>query len=275
MIRISQFGIFATVYLMLFFTFIYLPIALIVFYSFNANPVNMMNWSGFSAEWYLKVFGFKTTVSETALYVESTSLLVRATLNSLGIATVTTIVATVMGTAVAIGVYRHDFFGRRFYNILLVMPLLLPDIVLGVALLVFFVSAGMQLGLVTIIIGQCTFLISYVFIIVSARLSGMDRKLEYASADLGANDQTTLLKILLPQLFPAILGAGLLAFIISMDDLVITYFVAGSEITTLPMFIFSMLRRGIKPEINVIAVLLLMFSFLVASLGLYLRSRRS
>jgi spermidine/putrescine transport system permease protein len=116
--------------------------------------------------------------------------------------------------------------------------------------------------------------VSYVFIVVSARLAGMDRTLENASADLGANEWTTFLKVVLPQLAPGILGGALLAFIISMDDLVITYFVAGAEIQTLPIFIFGMLRRGIKPEINAIAVMMLMFSFIIASLGLYLRSRR-
>jgi spermidine/putrescine transport system permease protein len=154
------------------------------------------------------------------------------------------------------------------------MPMLMPDIVLGIALLIFFVSAGIQLGLMTIIIGQCTFLTSYVFIVVAARLAGMDRTLENASADLGANEWMTFRRVVLPQLMPGILGGALLAFIISMDDLVITYFIAGVDVTTLPMFIFAMLRRGIKPEINAIAVMMLTFSFLVASLGLYLRSRQ-
>jgi spermidine/putrescine transport system permease protein len=136
------------------------------------------------------------------------------------------------------------------------------------------VNAGIHLGIGTIIIGQCTFLISYVFIVVSSRLAGMDRSLEHASADLGANEWVTFRKVVLPQLMPGVMGGALLAFIISMDDLVITYFIAGTDVTTLPIFIFAMLRRGIKPEINAIAVMMLTFSFLVASLGLYLRSRQ-
>jgi spermidine/putrescine transport system permease protein len=102
----------------------------------------------------------------------------------------------------------------------------------------------------------------------------MDRSLEHASADLGANEWTTLRKVVLPQLMPGVAGGALLAFIISMDDLVITYFISGTDVTTLPVFIFGMLRRGIKPEINAIAVMMLAFSFIVASLGLYLRSRQ-
>ncbi len=263
-----------TLYTVLFFAFIYIPLVLIAVYSFNANPVNMMVWSGFTTEWYAQVLGFKTTVSESALYIESTDQLVAAVFNSLKIAGATTLVSTVLGTAMALALHRYNFLGKRFYQVALFMPMLMPDIVLGIALLIFFVSAGIHLGLTTIIIGQCTFLISYVFIVVSARLAGMDRTLEHASADLGANEWVTFCKVILPQLMPGILGGALLAFIISMDDLVITYFIAGVDVTTLPMFIFAMLRRGIKPEINAIAVMMLTFSFLVASFGLYLRSRQ-
>lgn len=261
-------------YVALFFAFIYIPLALIIVYSFNANPVNMMVWSGFTTDWYAQVLGFKTVVSESALYIESTDQLVAAVFNSLKIATSTTLISTVLGTALALAMHRYNFLGKRFYQVTLFMPMLMPDIVLGIALLIFFVNAGIHLGLTTIIIGQCTFLISYVFIVVSARLAGMDRTLEHASADLGANEWVTFRKVVMPQLMPGILGGALLAFIISMDDLVITYFIAGVDVTTLPMFIFAMLRRGIKPEINAIAVMMLTFSFVVASLGLYLRSRQ-
>ncbi|MFD1942136.1 ABC transporter permease [Paradevosia shaoguanensis] len=261
-------------YTALFFGFIYLPLALIVVYSFNANPINMMTWSGFTTDWYLQVLGFKTKISENALYLESTDQLLAALRNSLIIAASTTLIATVLGTALAIAIYRYYFFGKSFYRVLLFAPMLMPDIVLGIALLIFFVGVGAHLGLMTIIIGQCTFLISYVFIVVSARLASMDRTLENASADLGANQWVTFRKVVLPQLMPGVLGGALLAFIISMDDLVITYFISGVDVTTLPIFIFSMLRRGIKPEINAIAVMMLAFSFVVASLGLYFRSRQ-
>lgn len=261
-------------YTVLFFVFVYLPLFLIIVYSFDANPVNMMTWSGFTTEWYAQVLGFKTTISENALYLESTDQLLQAVRNSLLIALSTTAVATLFGTAAALAVHRFHFFGKRLYRVLLFLPMLMPDIVLGIALLIFFVSAGIHLGIGTIIIGQCTFLISYVFIVVSARLAGMDRTLEHASADLGANEWMTFRRVVMPQLMPGIIGGALLAFIISMDDLVITYFIAGVDVTTLPMFIFSMMRRGIKPEINAIAVMMLMFSVIIASLGLYFRSRQ-
>jgi len=272
--RLRSWSVLLNGYGALFLIFLYLPLGLIVAFSFNANPINMMTWTGFTTEWYAQVLGFKTTVSENALYIESTDQLVQAVWNSLIIASSTTAISTVLGTAVAIALYRFAFFGKRFYRTVMFMPMLMPDIVLGIALLIFFVNSGIALGLWTIIIGQCTFLISYVFIVVSARLAGMDRTLENASADLGANEWVTFRKVVSPQLLPGIVGGALLAFIISMDDLVITYFIAGVDVTTLPMFIFAMLRRGIKPEINAIAVMMLSFSFIVASLGLYLRSRQ-
>lgn len=263
-----------TFYVLVFFAFIYVPIAVIIVYSFNADPVNMMRWSGFTFDWYRQIFGLRNAASENALYIESTEQLLNALRNSLTVACLTTLIATVLGTATALAIYRFNFFGRRFYRMLLFMPMLMPDIVLGIALLIFFVGAGFTLGLSTIIIGQCSFLISYVFIVVSAGLAGMDRTLENASADLGANEWQTMWRIVLPQAMPSIVGGALLAFIISMDDLVITYFISGVDTQTLPIFIFGMLRRGIKPEINAIATLMLLFSFAVASLGLYLRSRR-
>ncbi|HJR22445.1 MAG TPA: ABC transporter permease [Dongiaceae bacterium] len=261
-------------YTLLFFAFIYLPIAVIAVYSFNADPVNMMRWSGFTFDWYKKIFGFKAVVSETALYIESTDQLIAAVKNSLLVAAATTTVATLLGTSTALALYRFNFLGKKFYRTLLFAPMLMPDIVLGIALLIFFVGVGIPLGIQTIVIGQCTFLTSYVFIVVSARLAGMDRALENASADLGANEWVTFRRIILPQVMPGVIGGALLAFIISMDDLVITYFISGVDTQTLPLFIFGMLRRGIKPEVNAIAVMMLVFSFALAALGLYLRTRR-
>ena len=155
------------------------------------------------------------------------------------------------------------------------LPMMMPDIVLGIGLLIFFVTIGMNLSMLTIIIGHCTFLTSYVFIIVQARIAGLDPALEEASADLGASEWVTLRKVLLPQLAPGILGGALLAFVISMDDLVITYFVSGTGDTTLPVFIFGMIRRGVKPEINAIATLIILASVVIAALGLWLRSRKT
>ncbi|TBU87525.1 ABC transporter permease [Phytopseudomonas dryadis] len=256
------------------FVFLYLPIVLIVVYSFNANPINMMIWSGATLDWYRSLFGLSNSLSENALYVESTDQLLASLRTSLVVALCTTAISTLIGTLTALALARYRFRLRGFYRLLLFMPMLMPDIVLGIALLIFFVGVGMPLGTLSIIIGHCTFLISYVFLIVSARLAGMDTRLEEASADLGASAWVTFRRITLPQILPGVVGGALLAFIISMDDLVITYFIAGVDSTTLPVFIYGMIRRGIKPEINAIATLLLLASLLIAALGLYLRNRK-
>ena len=257
----------------LFLIFVYAPIMVVVVYSFNSHPINMMVWKEFTFDWYWSIFGYPTELNEQTLYVESTDQLLSAVKNSLIVASSTTVFATVLGTMTALALHRYRFRMQPFYQGLLYMPMVMPDIVLGIALLVFFVTFSVKLGLMSIMIGHCTFLISYVFVVVSARLAGMDETLEQASADLGAGPWVTFRRVTLPQILPGVIGGALLAFIISMDDLVITYFIAGVDSTTLPVFIYGMLRRGVKPEINAIATLMLVFSFLIASLGLYLRRR--
>lgn len=267
-----------TAFSLLFFAFIYAPLFVIIGYSFNSNPVNMMIWEDFTLDWYTGIFGLTERAMDAnsrAAYIESTDQMLAALRNSLFVAVFTTTISTVMGTATAIALARYRFRARKFYDGFLMLPMMMPDIVLGIGLLIFFVTLGMQLSLMTIIIGHCTFLTSYVFIIVQARMAGLDPALEEASADLGASEWVTLRKVLLPQLAPGIMGGALLAFVISMDDLVITYFVSGTGDTTLPVFIFGMIRRGVKPEINAIATLLILASVAIAALGLWLRSRKT
>ncbi len=260
-------------YSLAFFVFIYAPMVIVFVYSFNANPINMMSWSGFTFDWYRTIFGLSNKLTEQTLYIESTEQLTGAVKNSLIVALTTTTISTIIGTATALAMARYAFRLKTFYRVLVFMPMIIPDIVLGLALLIYFVTIGVQLGVVSIIIGHCTFLGSYVFIVVSARLGGMDQTLEEASADFGASPWVTFRRVTLPLIAPGVVGGALLAFIISMDDLVITYFIAGVDSTTLPVFIYGMLRRGIKPEINAIATLMIVFSLVVASAGLYFRSR--
>ncbi len=266
-----------TIYSIVFFGFIYLPLAIVVIYSFNSNPIDMASWQSFTLDWYRGLFGLKDvdpSLGSSAIYVESTDQLLKSLRNSLIVATVTTIISTTIGTATAVAMGRYRFGLRNTYQGVMMLPMMMPDIVLGIGLLIFFITLGFKLSLLTIIIGHCTFLSSYVFIIVQARMAALDPILEEASADLGANEWVTFRKVLLPQLSPGVLGGAMLAFIISMDDLVITYFIAGTDSTTLPMFIFSMIRRGVKPEINAIATLLILASLVIAAIGLYLRTRR-
>jgi len=262
-----------TLYSLIFFGFMYLPLAIVVIYSFNSNPIDMASWQSFTLDWYRGLCGLKTvdpSLGTSAIYVESTDQLLKALKNSLIVATITTIISTTIGTATAIALASHRFRLPGTYQGVMMMP----DIVLGIGLLIFFITPGFKLSLVTIVIGHCTFLRAYVFIIVQTRMAALDPALEEASADLGASEWVTFRKVLLPQLAPGVIGGAILAFIISLDDLVITYFIAGTDSTTLPMFIFSMIRRGVKPEINAIATLLILASLIIAAIGLYLRMKR-
>jgi len=264
-----------SVYGIIFFSFIYLPLITVVFLSFNSNPINMMVWNEFTFDWYKSIFGYSTKLDEDAIYLESTEQLLSALKNSLIVASTTTIISTSIGTMTALALARFRFKFKSFYRALIFLPMLIPDIVLGIALLIFFVTIGIKLSLLSIIIGHCTFLSSYVFIVVSARLAGMNQTLEEASFDLGANRFTTFRKITFPLISPGIIGGALLAFIISLDDLVITYFIAGVESTTLPVFIYGIMRRGIKPEINAIATLMIIASLVIAAAGLYFRTKNT
>ncbi|MDZ4737549.1 MAG: hypothetical protein SGJ07_14490 [Rhodospirillaceae bacterium] len=175
-----------TLYGVIFFAFNYAPLIVIVIYSFNANPVNMMVWQGFTFDWYGKIFGLTQINTDgfltDSVYIDSTEELLNAVKNSAIVALTTTTISTIIGTATALALARYRFRLRSTYRMLMFMPMIMPDIVLGIGLLIFFVTAGFKLGLMTIIIGHCTFLCSYVFIIVQARLAGMDRSLEEASA---------------------------------------------------------------------------------------------
>jgi len=262
-----------SIYGIIFFTFIYLPLLTVIFLSFNSNPINMMVWDGFTFDWYKSIFGYSTKLDEDAIYLESTDQLLSSLKNSLIVSTTTTTISTIIGTMTALALARFRFKFKSFYRALIFLPMLIPDIVLGIALLIFFVTIGIKLSLLSIIIGHCTFLSSYVFIVVSARLAGMNETFEEASFDLGANRLTTFRKITLPIISPGIIGGALLAFIISLDDLVITYFISGVGSTTLPVFIYGIMRRGIKPEINAIATLMIVVSLLIAGAGLYFRSK--
>ncbi len=262
-----------SIYGIIFFSFIYLPLLTVIFLSFNSNPINMMVWDGFTFDWYKSIFGYSTKLDEDAIYLESTDQLLSSLKNSLIVSTTTTTISTIIGTMTALALARFRFKFKSFYRALIFLPMLIPDIVLGIALLIFFVTIGIKLSLLSIIIGHCTFLSSYVFIVVSARLAGMNETFEEASFDLGANRLTTFRKITLPIISPGIIGGALLAFIISLDDLVITYFISGVGSTTLPVFIYGIMRRGIKPEINAIATLMIVASLIIAGAGLYFRSK--
>lgn len=223
--------------------FLYAPIVVLVIFSFNRSRLSG-RWLGFTVEWYASLW--------------TNQLIFSSLLNSLIVGMVVTLVTVLFGTAAALVFSRARLRGRSLLDAVVYMPLLIPEIVMAVALVVFFSLAGLGLSLTTVIIAHATFCISYVIIVVGARLAGMDRSIEEAALDLGANEWKTFFRVTLPMAAPGILSAALLVFTTSFDDYLITSFVAGVGSTTLPLEIYSMLKRGITPEINAISAVILL-----------------
>ena len=239
-----------TVYALLGFTYLMLPIAIVIAFSFN-NPAGRFNyiWSGFTLNNWKNWDGVPGLRSAMVL--------------SLQIALVSSLVATLLGTLIALALVRYGFRGRSATNFLIFLPLSTPEIVLGASLLTLFLNLSIVFGFWTILIAHVMFCISFAVVTVKARLIGFDRHLEEAAMDLGANEWVTFRKVTLPLIAPAILAALLLSFAISIDDFVVTYFVAGPR-TTFPLFVWGAARVGAPPQVNVIAT----FIFGVAVIGM-------
>lgn len=239
--------------------FLYAPIVILIIFSFNTSKLNAV-WRGFTFDWYIKLF--------------QEPLILRAFKNSMIIAIVTTILSTIIGTLLAFGMNRYEFFGKRIYDSFIYLPIIIPEIIEALSLLIFFSFIGFALGLTTVIIGHTAFDISFVAVIVRARLAGFDRSLEEAAMDLGADEVTTFFKITLPLIMPGILAGALLAFTLSFDDYLKTAFTAGVGATTLPLQIYSMIKFGVTPSINALSTISLLITLSLILLSQkYLRSR--
>jgi len=227
-----------TVYSLLFFAYLLLPIAIVVVFSFN-HPTGKFNytWQGFT--W------------DNWRYWDGVPGIRSAIVLSLEIAFVASLVATALGTMIALALVRYGFRGRGTTNILIFLPLSTPEIVLGASLLTLFLNLNVIFGFWTILIAHIMFCISFAVVTVKARLVGFDRHLEEAAMDLGANEWMTFQKVTLPLIAPAILAALLLCFAISIDDFVVTYFNSGSKVT-FPLFVWGAARVGAPPQVNVI-----------------------
>jgi len=227
--------------------FFYLPILILVVDSFNSSRFGGA-WRGFSLKWYAQLF------HEPAIW--------EAARNTLLIALLVTFVSLVLGTTSALALHR--FFKsrlQRFHYTLVYTPLVVPEILMGISLLMAFVAAGVKLGMLTIILAHVTFCISYVALIVLGRLQDFDFSIVEAARDLGASSWTTAWRVVLPMLAPGLAAAGLIAFTLSVDDFVITFFVAGPGATTLPIRVYSMIKHGATPLINALSTLLLALTF--------------
>jgi spermidine/putrescine transport system permease protein len=242
-----------------FYAFMFMPLVVVVLFSFNSVR-SVQNFEGFSLEWY------------TAFW-ENESLR-GSLLASLEIALATMIVATVLGTLLAFGLVRARTRFSGSANILMLIPLVTPEIVAGVSAFLLFTQIGLRLSLLTIIIAHITFSISYVTVVVRARLSSLNPEVEQAAMDLGASRIHTLRLVVLPALWPAILAAGLLIFALSFDDFVLSYFTTGESPQPLPVRIWSAIRFGVTPTINAIGTLMLVISLAAVAAALVLQRER-
>ena len=234
-----------------FFVFLYLPIIVLIFYSFNSNRM-VMNWGGFGIDWYIKAF--------------QNDAIQKAVWNSLIVATVATVFATAIATIGALVLARGgNFRGKTASLGLITLPLMVPEIVTAVAVLIFFSAISLNWGLGNVIIAHITFCIPFAFMPIRARLEGMDTSLEQAARDLYASEWETFRFVTVPLLMPGIVAGSMLSFVISMDDFIITLMVGGAGSTTLPVYIYSMIRRGLTPEINAVSTVLLFFSVAIVT----------
>jgi spermidine/putrescine transport system permease protein len=238
-------------FITLVYSYLYLPIILLVANSFNASPYGF-TWAGGSLVWYQKL-----------LHHES---LLQALRNSLVMATLSATLSTLLGLLTAVALYCYQFSGKRLINGLLFIVIISPDIVMAISLLMLFSLLGFPLGFCTLLCAHITFCLPFSVITITSRLRGFDRKMLEAARDLGAGEWTILHKIILPLALPALLASWLLSFTLSLDDVVVSAFVSGTTYELLPLKIYSMLKVGLSPEVNALTALLLLISLLLISL---------
>ena len=253
-------SVFAKSYLSLIYVLLYLPIIVLVVMSFNKSKTGY-NWSGFSLKWYESLFNNQAMLD--------------AFWHSIFLGLVAATVSTLIGTLTAMALHRYNFRGKGLLNGLLFVLMMSPEIVLAISLLALFLLIGLQLGFVSLLLAHITFCLPFVVITVFARLSSLDEKLMEAARDLGASESTMVRTVLIPVILPAVMAGWLLAFTLSLDDVVVSTFVTGPSYEILPLRIYSMVRVGLKPEVNAIGTLLLAASLVLVIISqLLLRQRK-
>jgi spermidine/putrescine transport system permease protein len=250
--------------------FLYAPILILILFSFNQSRFGA-RWTGWTLDWYRQMFR-----DDRIADAFQTTLL---------IAVSSTIIATTLGTMLALALERYRFRGRTALDATLYLPIIIPDIVMAVSLLAFFslvfrllndsFGLNMRNGLLTVIIAHVAFNISFVTVVVRASLRNFDRRLEEAAQDLGANPWQTFRRITLPLIMPGIVGGALIAFTLSLDDFVVTFFTSGPGVNTLPLEVYSRVRKTITPEINAVSTLMLLGSILLVAASLILQRRQA
>jgi spermidine/putrescine transport system permease protein len=227
------------------YAFLYVPLLIVVVYSFNDSRLNA-EWVGFTLDWYRKLFANEEMLTAAA--------------NSLLIGCVASLVSTVLGTMAGVAMYRYKL---RLLPVLVLTPIAIPEILMGVSLLIFFVMVNFTLGLVSVMLAHIAFCIGFVAIVVRSRLAGMDESLIEAARDCGASPWQAFRHVTLPLIMPGVIAGALMAFTLSIDDFVITFFTAGAGTTTLPLQIYSMIKIAVTPEVNAVSTLLMLLTLLL------------
>ena len=250
---------FGNLFIGLVFLFLYLPIIILVIYSFNDSKMNIV-FSGFTLKWYKILF--------------SNSNLLEAFFNTILIALLSTVISTVIGTISAIGLHKFNFPFKGLINSLIYIPIVIPEIVLGISLLSMFTLMRLELGMFTLLLAHVTFSIPFVITSVRSVLSQLNPKYEEASYDLGAGYFKTFWYVTLPLIMPGVISGATLAFTLSLDDVVISYFTAGPGSNTLPLHIYSIIKTGITPDVNALSSLMLLITIVVLTSSAFIQSRR-
>lgn len=229
-------------YVGLVYAFLYLPIVVVVLFSFNSSRLNIQ-FEGFTLEWYSKMF--------------QNELLMNAFWNTIIVAAVSTFLSTTIGTLCAVGLNRFEFKLKKLVSTTLYIPIVIPELVFGIAMLILFSSIHMPMNLFTLIVSHVTFSLPFVVITVRSRLAGFDRSIEEAARDLGANEIHTFFRVTLPMIAPGVISGAMLALTLSLDDVVVSFFTSGPESQTLPLRILGMVKKGISPDVNALSTLMI------------------
>lgn len=246
---------------LLVFAFLYIPILLLVIFSFNASRLNI-RWEGFTLQWYSALLANKPVVT--------------AFQNSLLVACATTVLATALGTIGAWMLYRYRFPFQRAIGLLIFVPMVMPEVLMGVSLLVLFVQLlDIPLGFTTLIIAHTTFCFPFVLVGVQARLQGIDPFLEEAAMDLGATPVQAFWKVIVPYLMPAIISGALMSFTLSLDEYIVSVFTTGAQTQTLPLKVFGMAKVGLNPQLNALSSLFILGTVGIVILSQFISSRKT
>ncbi len=252
MSRVKKNPRFASVYMGILFVLMYLPIAVVIIFSFNESKLPV-SFTGFSTVWYEKLFHNKA--------------MLEALKNSLILGVLSTLISAVIGTLGAVGLSRIRWKSKGVMEYISILPLMIPEIILGMVLMAFFYMLGLPFGMLTLLIGHTIFCVPYILMEVKARLAGMDPSLEEAARDLGASSFRAFLDITLPLSMPAVVSGSLLAFAMSMDDVVISIFINGPKVSTLPIKVYTQIKTGVTPEINALCTIMLAVTLVI--FGIY------